>query len=150
MILSFRPFKIKIIELFFACPRRKFEKILKIEHNKFMSSACIFGSQHEGRSCEHAECMIIRSIKKINRPIFKKHRAESSKRRNSELSWGSEESSFPEGGEKKKSGRQEEAPKLSEKTIPSACPFEDFTRVAQLEEEVRTLRYELLYLRSRL
>ena len=40
-----------------------------------MSSPCIFGMGMTGRDCDHAECKIIRTIKKINGPIFKKKKS---------------------------------------------------------------------------
>jgi hypothetical protein len=39
---------------------------------------CIFNNSENSRDCEHAECQIIKTIKKINKPIFKKPRSKTS------------------------------------------------------------------------
>ena len=59
-----------------------------------MNSPCIFGLPISGRDCQHAECKIIRTIKKINRPIFKKKKHNRKER--SDHHWSDDSSSSEE------------------------------------------------------
>jgi hypothetical protein len=83
---------------------------------------CIFNNSENSRDCEHAECQIIKTVKKINKPIFKKPRSKTSLQRERDSSMRNSRDSWEEDERmmvREAPRREEPRYKTSDKTIPS-------------------------------